>query len=116
MRSGPSSSSRWTRAAMGRGSLRRCWIAPSLPQHHSRLGLATSIPTQSAMIDSPEQRTRALVYGLAQTALAIVRASLRQWSGDPGLLTVSRGTQALAVSRSGLEKAGRQLASAYRPL
>jgi (hydroxyamino)benzene mutase len=30
---------------------------PSLPQHHSRLCLATSIPTQSAMVDSSEQRT-----------------------------------------------------------
>jgi hypothetical protein len=30
-----------------------------------------------------EQRTRARGYGLAQAAQAIVRASLRQWSGDP---------------------------------
>src|SRR4030095_14422051 len=75
-----------------------------------------SIPTQSVMVDSPEQRTRALGYGLARAAPAIVRASLRQWSGDPSLLAVSRGTQALAVSRSGLKKAGGQFASAHRPL
>src|SRR5262249_11790130 len=58
------------------------------------------------LLDQPS----ALGYGLAQAALAIVRASLRQWSGDPGLLTVSRGTQALAFSRSGLKKTGRQFA------
>ena len=46
------------------------------------------------------------LYGLAKAAQAIVRASLRKWSGDPSLLTVSLGTQWLSVSRSGLEKAG----------
>jgi transposase-like protein len=53
-----------------------------------------------------KQRTRALGHGLAAAAPAIVRASLQRWSGDPSLLTVSPGTQALSVSRSGLNTAG----------